>query len=110
MSRICIGLRHELHIAHFEDARAGEIVTRILVRDVSSSDAVLACIIAPCPPLRVWPACYQTFMQTLDEARSSGALSPSTLAVMGRLCGLFGLGLLEPGMGDLLEAGWLSGE
>jgi len=49
-------------------------------------------------------------MQTLDEARSSGALSPSTLAVMGRLCGLFGLGLMEPGMGDLLEAGWLSGE
>jgi hypothetical protein len=49
-------------------------------------------------------------MQTLDQARSSGALSPATLAVMGRMCGLFGLGLLEGGAGTLLEAGWLRGE
>lgn len=49
-------------------------------------------------------------MQTLEQARGSGALGPSTLAVMGRLCGLFGLGLMEAGAGDLLEGGWLSGE
>jgi hypothetical protein len=29
---------------------------------------------------------------------------------MGRMCGLFGLGLLEGGAGTLLEAGWLRGE
>lgn len=50
----------------------------------------------------------QNFMQMLDQA-SNGALSPSTLAVMGRMCGLFGLGLMEAGVGDLLEGGWISG-
>jgi hypothetical protein len=54
--------------------------------------------------------CFQNFMQMLDQARSNGALSPSTLAVMGRMCGLFGLGLMEAGVGDLLEGGWISGE
>jgi hypothetical protein len=52
----------------------------------------------------------QTFMQTLEQARGCGALGSSSLAVMGRLCGLFGLGLMEAGAGDLLEGGWLSGE
>lgn len=52
----------------------------------------------------------QTFMQTLEQARSNGALGPATLTVMGRMCSLFGLGLLEAGAGDLLEAGWLTGE
>lgn len=48
-------------------------------------------------------------MQTLDQARSSGSLSAPTLAVMGRMAGLFGLGLVEGGASDLLEAGWASG-
>jgi hypothetical protein len=52
----------------------------------------------------------QNFMLMLDQARGNGALSPSTLAVMGRMCGLFGLGLMEAGVGDLLEGGWISGE
>lgn len=56
------------------------------------------------------PAAVQTFMQTLDQGRSSGALSPTTLAVMGRLCSLFGLGLVEGGLADLLEGGWIAGE
>ncbi len=49
-------------------------------------------------------------MQTLDQARSNGALGPKTLAVMGRLCGLFGMGLVEGGLADLLEAGWMTGK
>eukprot|EP00775_Hariotina_reticulata_P005806 gene5807-6046_t len=51
----------------------------------------------------------QTFMQTLDEARAQQQLMPATLAVLGRCCCLFGLGLLEAGAADLLEAGWLTG-
>jgi hypothetical protein len=66
---------------------------------------VLACAYAAalcCRPL-------QTFMETLQQARDSGALSPSVLAVLGRVCCLFGLGLVEAGAGDLLEAGWMTG-
>jgi hypothetical protein len=51
----------------------------------------------------------QTFMETLQQARDSNALSPSVLAVLGRVCCLFGLGLVEAGAGDLLEAGWMTG-
>lgn len=38
------------------------------------------------------------------------ALAPEALAVLGRLAALFGLGLLERGLGDLLEDGYLTGE
>jgi hypothetical protein len=48
-------------------------------------------------------------METLQQARDSGSLSPSVLAVLGRVCCLFGLGLVEAGAGDLLEAGWMTG-
>jgi hypothetical protein len=49
-------------------------------------------------------------MQTLDEARAQQQLEPATLAVLERCCCLFGLGLLEAGAADLLEAGWLTGQ
>uniref|UniRef100_A0A383WBN6 Acyl-coenzyme A oxidase n=2 Tax=Tetradesmus obliquus TaxID=3088 RepID=A0A383WBN6_TETOB len=52
----------------------------------------------------------QTFMDTLQQARDAGSLSPPVLAVLGRLCCLFGLGLVEAGSGDLLEARWMTGE
>lgn len=48
-------------------------------------------------------------MDTLQQARDAGSLSPPVLAVLGRLCCLFGLGLVEAGSGDLLEAGWMTG-
>eukprot|EP00878_Enallax_costatus_P005125 GHUV01005387.1.p1 GENE.GHUV01005387.1~~GHUV01005387.1.p1 ORF type:complete len:651 (+),score=176.60 GHUV01005387.1:188-2140(+) len=49
----------------------------------------------------------QTFMETLQQARAEGSLAPATLAVLGRCCTLFGLGLVEAGAADLLEAGWM---
>eukprot|EP00879_Flechtneria_rotunda_P021197 GHRR01022330.1.p1 GENE.GHRR01022330.1~~GHRR01022330.1.p1 ORF type:complete len:634 (+),score=214.56 GHRR01022330.1:589-2490(+) len=51
----------------------------------------------------------QTFMETVDQATSSGQLSASTLAVLGRCCSLFGLSLVEGGAADLFEAGWMTG-
>ena len=48
-------------------------------------------------------------METLQQARAEGSLAPPTLAVLGRCCTLFGLGLVEAGAADLLEAGWMSG-
>jgi hypothetical protein len=51
----------------------------------------------------------QTFMETLQQARDSRSLSPPLLAVLGRVCCLFGLSLVEGGAGDLLEAGWMTG-
>lgn len=52
----------------------------------------------------------QTFMETLQQARAEGSLNPSTLAVLGRCCTLFGLALVEAGAADLLEAGWMTGK
>lgn len=49
-------------------------------------------------------------METLHQARSEGTLAPAILAVLGRCCTLFGLGLVEAGAADLLEAGWMSGK
>jgi acyl-CoA oxidase len=44
------------------------------------------------------------------QQQAAAPLSRPTMAVLRRLCLLFGLTLLEGGAGDLLEAGYMSGE
>jgi len=52
---------------------------------------------------------FSTFADTVGQLASGEALQPATCGALGRLCILFGLSLLEAGLGDLLEDGYMTG-
>ena len=52
---------------------------------------------------------FSTFANTVGQLASGESLQPATCGALGRLCILFGLSLLEAGLGDLLEDGYMTG-